>query len=878
MRLERWLAMLRLRGRSLFLRQRVDRELDEEFAYHVDRLVEQHLANGETLAEARRAAFKAMDGLEQRKEECRDMRHVRFVDELTQDLRYAGRQFRRNPGFTAVVTLVLALAIAGNTAIFSLVHTVFSPLAIPNADRTVMVWTESPARNWHQFPSSMPDFRDWQATGIFSSLAAFEEEGFNLRLRDRTERVEGLRTMGSYFETLSIPLARGRVFTARDISADQVVVISDRLWQSIFEGNPDVIGQTVVLGGTPHTIIGVLPPTFPRFGHEDLYVPLPEASTEATDRGQRNFGVIGRIQGNLTLAAARQRMTEVSLELAKRYPKENGGLTASLQLVQEAYVQDAQLLLVLLMGAVACALAVACANVASLLLARGLARGRELAIRTALGGGRWRLTRQLLTEHLVLGVMAGVMSILPAWWVVRLITSYHLEELPNADRAGLNATVLAFNFWVALLTGVLCGVVPAWLASKNDVNAALKGRTSVDAGRTPRRLRGLFVVGQVALTLVLLVGGGLALRSFVHLLSDSPGYNAENVLTMQVALSDVQHASPERQVAFFERVLERAATLPGVLAVSATQELPTSDDLHGSGLLFPGQPEPRLEDVPLVLRTAVLADYFRVMQIPVIRGRHFSKADTRDSTPVALIDEWTARRYWPNQDPIGQRFRTGRSQPWREIVGVVGNVEAPVLVRFLKGRVGQIYLPLTQDPTPRMSLVLRADRDATALVAPMRAIVWEIDRDQPVFRVQTLNDVRAAGRKAVRLITTLLSGFALMALLLATIGLYGTVAYDVGRRTSEFGLRMSLGAQPSAVMAIVLRHASRLLLLGTMVGFIGAMVSTRVVTNVLSGVQTGDPLTFAIAGLLLATSGLLASYVPARRATKVDPIIALRTD
>jgi putative ABC transport system permease protein len=704
------------------------------------------------------------------------------------------------------------------------------------------------------------------------------EDGFNLRLGDRTDRVEGLRTTDGFFETLSIAPARGRTLTAGGIAADHVVVLGDRLWRATFGGNPDIVGQTVVLDGTLHTIVGVLPPTFPRFGHEDLYAPLPAATRLATDRGTRSVSVVGRLQHGLSLAAARRRMTDVSIDLAKRYPNDDGGMSASLQPVQEAYVQDAQLLLTLLMGAVACALAVACANVASLLLARGLARRRELAIRTALGGGRWRLTRQLLTEHLLLAVIAGAISILPAWWGVRLITSYHLDELPNADLAGLNAPVLAFTFAVALLTGVLYGVVPAWLAWKHDVNAALKSSPNIDAGRTPQRLRGLFVVAQMALTVMLLVGGGLMLRSFLRLLSDSPGYNPENVLTMRVALSDTQYASPERQVAFIERVVERARTLPGVLAVTATEELPTSDDVHGSVLLFPGEPEPRTENIPLVLHNAVLEDYFRAMQIPLVQGRFFSRTDAKDSPPVVVIDEWTAHRYWPNRNPVGQRVKTGRAQPWREIVGVVGDVEAPIVVRFLKGRVGQVYLPLAQDPYPRMSVVVRTEGDATALAAPMRAIVREVDPDQPVFRVQTLNDVRAAGRGVVRLVTTLLSGFALMALLLASVGLYGTVAYDVGLRTHEFGLRMSLGARPSSVMAMVLRQGGRLLLLGAGVGLVGALLSTRMVANFLYGVQASDPLTFTAAVLLLAASGLLATYVPARRATKVDPMTALRCE
>ncbi|HEV3058091.1 MAG TPA: ABC transporter permease [Vicinamibacterales bacterium] len=878
MRFERWRLVLPLRLRSLFLGRRLDRELDDELGFHVERLTDRNIDSGMTPTEARRAALAAMDGLQARKEECRDMRHIRLVEELVGDARYTWRQFRKSPGFAVVITLVLALAIGGNTAVFSVAHAAFTPLPIPEADRTVMVWTENAARNWHQFPSSMAEVRDWQASGVFSSLGAFVEVGFNLRLGDRTDRLEGLRTTPEFFEALAIQAARGRVFAAGDVDTDQTVVLSDRLWRATFDGDPAIVGQTIVLNGAPRTVIGVLPPRFPRFAHEDLYA-LVRASPQLTsERSSRDLSVIGRLRPGLSIAAARERMTQVSLDLAKRYPRDEAGTTASLQLVQDAYLQDAHLLLVLLLGAVACALAVACANVASLLLARGVARRRELAIRSALGGGRWRLTRQLLTEHLLLGVTAGVASLIPAWWGVRFVASFGLDELPNADLAGLNMPVLAFNFGVALLTGVLCGVLPAWLAWRHDVNATLKGSSSVGGGRTAQRLRGAFVVGQIALTVVLLVGGGLILRSFLRILTESPGYNPDHVLTLQVALSATQYTASERQAAFFERVVERARSLPGVVAVSAARELPTSDNLHGSGLLFPGQPEPRLADIPLALNNAVLADYFRVMEIPLVRGRFFSGADTKDSPPVTVVDEWTANRYWPHQNPVGQRIRLGRSQPWREIVGVVKDVEAPVLVRFLKGRVGQVYLPLAQDAFPQMSVVVRTSGDATAVAGPMRAIVREIDRDQPVFHVQTLDDVRVSGRRVVRLITTLLTGFAVMALLLATVGLYGTVAYDVGQRTREFGLRLSLGAQPAAVMAMVLRRGNRLLVVGAGVGFLGALVSTRMVASFLYGVQAGDPLTFILTVLLLGVSGLLASYVPARRATQVDPVVALRCE
>lgn len=871
----RWLRVVRLRLRSLVLRRVVDRELDEELQYHVDQLTAQHAARGVPPGEARRLALASMDGLLQRREQCRDARGLAPVEDVAHDLRYAFRQCRRNPGFTIVVVAVLAIAIGGNTAIYSVARAALAPLPVPAADRVVMVWSENAARDWHQFPASMPDVRDWRASGVFGSLAAFNDEGFNLRLPDRTERVEGERTTADFFAVFGIAPARGRAFTAAD--GENVAVITDRLWRGTFASDPGIVGRSVTLDGAPHTILGVLPPDFPRLGQEDIYAPM-SAATLATPRGSRSLVVAGRLRDGVSLAAARQRMVEVSAALARQYPDEDGGITVALQPIQAAYVQDAALLLNLLIAACLCGLTVAAANVASLVLARGVGRRRELAIRTALGGGRWRLTRQLITEQLALSTMAGAAAIGPAWLALRFIISFHLEELPNLESARLSLSVLAFNFAVASITGLVSGLAPAWIAWRNDVNSALKGTPAIDAGRPQQRLRKLFVVGQVALTAVLLIAGGLVLRSFLDVLAASPGYDAGHTLTMRVALSTTGYASGERQVAFFDRVVERAAALPGVVAASAAGELPLTDSLHGGGLFMATHPEVRAEDVPIVIHTAVMPGYFDAMVIPLVRGRWFTAHDGPDAPKVALIDRWTANRYWPSQDPIGQRIRLGAKQPWLEIVGVVGDVEAPVIVRFLKGRLGQVYQPVAQDPTPAMSLVLRARGDEKALVAPMRALVRGIDPDQPVFAVRSLAEQRVQGRSVVRLVTALLDGFAVMALLLAAVGLYGTIAYDVRQRTREFGLRMSLGAEPGDVLATVLRDGTKLLVAGLAVGALGAFAAIQLVASALSGIKSRDPITLLGAVGILALTGVLASYVPARRATRISPAVALRAD
>lgn len=871
----RWLRIVRLRLRSLLFGPRVDRELDDELQYHVDQLTAEHQSRGVPSSEARRLALASMDGLLQRREQCRDARGTAAVEDFAYDVRYAVRQFRRNPGFTIGVTTVLAIAIGGNTAIFSVARAALAPLAVPDAGRVVMVWSENAARDWHQFPASMPDVRDWRASGVFSALAPFTDAGFNMRLPDRTERIEGQRTTADFFAVLGIHPARGRAFAAAD--GEHVAVITDRLWRGTFAAAADIVGRSVVLDGVPHAIVGVLPADFPRFGHAEIFAPFT-ADALASSRGSRSFIVAGRLTNGVSLTAAQRRMSEVSAALARQYPDDDGGISVALQPIQAAYVEDAALLLNLLIGACVCALTIAAANVASLVLARGVGRRRELAIRTALGGGRWRLTRQLITEQLVLSTIAGAAAIGPAWLALRFITSFHLEELPNLESAALNASALAVNFAIACVTGLIGGIAPAWIAWRSDVNAALKAAPTIDAGRPQQRLRKMFVVGQVALTVILLIAGGLVLRSFLDILSASPGYDAERTLTMRIALSSTQYASPEREVAFFDRVVEDAAALPGVTAVSATQELPLSDSLHGGGLILASRPDVRLEDIPIVLHTAVLPGYFRAMKIPLVAGRAFTDRDGKDASRVAIVDRWTATKYWPTENPIGQRVRLGRSQPWLEVVGIVGDVEAPVVVRFLKGRIGQVYQPLAQDPAAAASLVLRASGDEKALAAPMRELVRRIDRDQPVFAVRSLAEQRVENRSVVRMVVALLDGFAAMALLLATVGVYGTIAYDVRQRTREFGLRMSLGAEPSDVLATVLRDAATLIVAGLGLGSIGALAAIQLVANALSGIKSRDPVTLIGAVGLLALTGLLASYVPARRVTCISPSVALRSD
>ncbi len=795
---------------------------------------------------------------------------------LGQDLRFGLRMLMTRPGFASVAVLTLALGIGANTAIFSVARTVLAPLPIPEADRVVMVWTENTVRGWHQFPASVGDFEDWKASGVFSHAAGFADAGFNLRLGDRTERVTGSRVTAEMCAVMRVGPRLGRGFEEQDMRPghEHVAILSDGLWRSRFGADRGIVGRTIMLDGAAHVVAGVLPPDFPKFGKEEIYAPLVFTADAASERGSRSFGVIGRLQPELSLQVAQQRMTALSARLARENPHDTGN-TALLQPIQEAFVQDAQTLVLILFATVGCLLLIACANIASLLLARATGREREMAIRTALGANSWALFRQLLTESVLVALAGGALAILPAAWGVSLLASLQMDELPNLGRVSVDVGVLGFNFLLAAGTGILFGLVPAWQARKTDVNTALKGSARTTGGAVHQRLRGLFVVGEIALALVLLVAAGLMTQSFLRLRSLNLGYNPHGVLTMQIALSDQKYGTPQKQAAFFDAVLERVRALPGVRTAGAGDQLPTGDDLHGAGLYLADKPEPRPEDVPVVLRTTVTPDYLRAMEIPLVSGRYLDERDGPGAPLVALVDQYTARRFWPRQDAVGQRFRLGTKQPPMEIVGVVGSADQGLVVKMVKGQLGQVYVPAAQAPKA-MTLAVRAGGEPLALTAAIRNVVRGVDVDQPVFGVQTLDQAQAASRASQRLAAVLIGGFAVVGLLLATIGISGVVAYNAAQRTREFGIRVALGARPMDVLRMVVRQALLLSAAGAALGLGGGLLLARAMRSLLYGVGASDPLTFGGVVVLFALVAAAASWLPARRAVRMDPLAALR--
>ena len=852
-------------------RQR-ERDLDDEIAAH--------LAMAARDLGSPAAARKDFGSEALVKEITRSTWRFAWLDRLRQDLRYGARMLRRSPGFAAVVVLTLALGIGGNTAIFSVTRAALQPVSIPHPDRAVVVWSEDPQRDWHQFPASVPDYRDWRDSGIFASLAAFDDDNKNLRTGDRTDRVNGLRVTKEVFDLVALPPHLGRLFGAEDYAAasQPVAILSDGMWRARFAADPAVIGREIVLDGAPHTVVGVLPRNFPQFGKDPIYTPLVFQEPMNSDRGSRHFSVAGRLPEGLSIDAAQKRLDSLCARIEQQEPATNTGLHARLQPFTEAYTQDAREMITILFGAVGFVLLIACANIASLVLARGTAREREMTIRAALGASRWQISRQLLTESLLLGVLGGVAAIVPAWAAMQLVASFDLDALPNTKGLALNGSVLAFNVILSLATGLLFGLMPAWQARRTDLTGALRSDGRTVTGGPRQRLRAVLVVAEIAFTLVLLVGAGLMVRTLVRLRAAYPGYQAENLLTLKVALADQQYSKPQQQSAFFAQVLERARGLAGVNAIGAIDDLPGSDSLHGTGLHFPDRPEPRPGEVPIVLWNSVSSDYFRAMQIPLLRGRYLTDADREGAPLAAVIDDWTAKKFWANQDAVGQSFSTGKKEPPLRVVGVVANVDPGIFVTILKGHVGQLYLPMGQRARPAMALVVRITGDPGPVGAAIRQVVRHLDADQPVFDVMSMDAVRARSSATQQLASLLLGGFALVALLLAAIGIYGVMAYNVGRRTREFGIRMSLGASPGDVLAMVARGGARLVAAGIAAGLAGSFALTGLLDSMLYGVKATDLATFAGVTGLLSVVALAAAFVPARRATRVDPVLAMREE
>jgi putative ABC transport system permease protein len=792
---------------------------------------------------------------------------------MRKDIAYALRSMARNPGLCAVAVLTLALGIGANTAMFSVIHAVLlRPLPLRDPDRLVGIWAGIPRLKIQGASVEYNTFVEWwrARSRSFEALAAHSPSSVNLTSGDQPQRVRMLRVSGNHFSMLGVRPSLGRDFLAAEDQpgAPRVALLSNGLWKRRFGADPAILGRSIELDRNSYTVVGVLPPDFD-LNREDIFTPIAHSGARAP--GMPTVGTYARLKPGVSVQAAQAEIDALCRGwVAKyRYPKDWG---ARVWPLREYLVRDVRASVLVLGVAVALVLLIACANVANLLLARAGARRQEMAVRTALGASRSRIIRQLLTESALLGALAAALGLALAWGAVRALVAVELP-FPFLSKVSLDAPVLWFTAAAALLTTMLFGLAPAFAAAHSGLVENLKegGR---GAGESPSRsrFRAALVVAEVALALLLVIGATLAVRSLARLVAVNPGFNAEGVLTALVALPQSGYPEPARRVNFFNSLSERLAAVPGVQAAAMVSHLPFGGGRSGSDILVEGAPPPEPGDQSIAFGRSIHPDYFRALQIRLLRGRYFTAADPA-SGPVAIVNETLARRGWPGQDPVGKRFGLGRrGEVWITVVGVAADIRNTSLAEEPDA---EYFVPYKQVPHPGMALVIRTTLDPMRLASTIRAAVGELDKEVPISEVVTLAASISRSTSARRFSVSLLSAFALLALLLAAIGIYGLVSYSVARRTREIGVRMALGASPRGIARMVVGRAQLLSGAGILLGLAASLALTRLLRSMLFGVSATDPGVFAAAALFLLAVSALAAYLPARRASRVDPLVAL---
>lgn len=865
--------------RALLRRSQVERELDEELRYHLERQTEQNVRLGMSPEEARHAAFRSFGGVEQAKERSRDARGVRGLEDLWQDLRYGARMLLKQPAFTLIAVLTLALGIGATTALFSVVNGVLlRPLPYRDEARIVTLWQSNLHSGVAREETSPATFLDWrERLQSYEAIAAIEPFGHSLIGNGEPERFRSWVVTENFFEILGAAPLQGRTFLPEEFGTGRgnVVVLGYGLWQQRFGGDPHLVGRQLTLNGQPHTVIGVMPPEFQYPPGRELWAPRGPRANDRQIRGGTYIKVIGRLKPGRTLAGAQTELQTVAAQLSAEYPQTNAQVGAVIVPMREVIVGQVRRGLLVLFGAVGFVLLIACANIASLLLARASQRSRELAIRAALGAGRARLLRQLLIESALLAGLGGMSGVLLAYWLIEALVALSPGNLPRLEQIRLDPLAGAFAAGLTLLTALLCGLIPAIQMTRPNVQAALKdeGRTAT-GGRTPQRLRQLLVVAEMALALALLVGAGLLMRSFVTLMRVNPGFTTERALTLEVQLG--RNRTPEQMAAFVAQAQERLSLLPGVQAVGLTTALPFHDNQIVIPTTFsiadraaaPGQES-------TAYQIGVTPDYLAALGVPLLRGRALTSFDQADAVPVVLINQTLARRHWPLEDPLGKKIAFdsfGRAMNC-EIVGVVGDVRPRGLDQEPQP---EIYLPYAQAPFGSATWLVRTAGDPLSLLPAVKEKIREVNPTQTFASIATLEQLLDHSTSRRRFNLFLLGSFAALALLLAGIGLYGLISYTTAQRTQEIGIRIALGAQGGDVLQLVIGQGMKLALAGVALGLVTSLGLTRLMASLLFGISATDTLTFAGVSLLLLSVALLACWIPARRATKVDPMIALR--
>jgi putative ABC transport system permease protein len=800
---------------------------------------------------------------------------------MLNDLRYALRQLLKAPSFTAIAILTLALGIGACSAIFSVVNVVLlQPLDYPEANRIVAI-RETNLPQFPEFSVSPPNYLDWEKqTKSYEYFAAYGGAQLNLTGEGEPQRLVGVKATAHYFDVYGVKPVLGRMLLPEEDAPgkNHVVVLSYPFWQRVFGGARDVIGRAVQLNGEPYNVVGVAPAGFGLASKVDAWMPMAFKPDETANdaRGGHYINVVGRLKPGVTVAQARAELEVIASQLAIQYPDSNKGWGIFMMPLQDYGVRDVKPVLYTLLGAVGCVLLIACANLANLLLARATARHREISIRAALGASRARLMRQLLTESVVLSLFGGVAGLLLARWGLDALLALAPTSLPRITEIHLDSRVLLFSLALSLVTGLVFGIAPAWLAARADVNEALKqGTRGSTEGGARGRLRGALVVIEVTLALMLLGGAGLLARSFMQLAHVDPGFAPENATLLRLSLPQKKYAMPEQQTAFADALLDRVKNLPGVQFAGITHSMPLVGD-YVLGFNIEGRPAIAPSDLPSTNYYAVTPDYFRAMGIHLLRGRTFTPQDDAKAPRVAIINETMARQYFPNEDPIGKRINiTNGPDTWREIVGIVGDIKQ---YGVDKATSAQAYEPFAQVPFSSLNVVVRTKGSPAALLSALRPTVYAVDKDQPVGVIRPLEEIVADSIARQRFAMTLLTVFSLVALVIAAVGIYGVMAYSVVQRTGEFGIRMALGAQQRDVLRLVLMQGGKLIGLGLVIGLSATLAASRAMGSMLFNTSAQDPLTLGGITLLLGFVALIACLLPANRATKVNPIEALRSE
>jgi putative ABC transport system permease protein len=813
------------------------------------------------------------------------------MHDLMLDARYAVRMLTKSPGFAIAAVLALALGIGANSTVFSLVNAILlRTLPFEDPDRLVMVWESNQQQGRDEDAVAPANYLDWKnQNNVFEDMAASRNMAFILTGTDEPERLLGTMANASLFSVLGVNPILGRPFAPQDEQpgAGRVVLLSYGIWERVFGSSPSIIGQPLTLNNQPFTVIGVMPREFRYPDTAELWIPpqnvVPDPPLKTTGdistvRGSHYLRVIARMAPNVTLQQAQTEMGVIAARLQEQYPATNNGQDVKLVPLQKQIVGDIGPALVILLGAVVLVLLIACANVANLLLARASGRQKEIAIRVALGAGRSRIIRQLLTESIILAVLGGVVGILLAYLGLKFLVAFNPGNIPRLNEVSIDGWMIGFTFLISLVTGIIFGLTPAFQASKPDLNQTLKEESRGSAGSfKTRRMRTLLVVSEIALTQVLLICAGLLVRSFIHLQEIDPGFNPKNVLTMQIPLPGSKYPDGVQQAAFFQQVLQRVEQVQGVQSAGVISRLPLTGGSSVRGFLIEGRQPPPDQTTPEANYQVMSPDYFRTMGIPLLRGRVFTEMDSKDAPGVVILNETLAKLYWPNEDPVGQHLSISSEQNPREIVGVVKDVKQSALNDKTKP---ELYVPYVQVAWPSMVLVVRTQGNPMNLARTVRSEILGIDRNQPVSSIRPLEEVIADSTSRQRFNTILLAIFAGVALVLASVGVYGVMAYLVSQRRREIGIRLALGAQPGTIFKLVIWQGLAFTLIGLAIGVGAAFAFARLLvgSSLVYGVTATDPAIFLGVPLLLTAVAMTACYLPARRAMGVNPVIALREE